>query len=554
MVRSNMQNTMLLMCNPTQDFVKREIESPKDKEELHKKETECHEDPLKEELRIIEECTAQCTNETSENSKNIVENGNVTMEELKTIENGPSGLAESNIKESEVADKYEQIEDPSTNRIPTPPPEEEPLPPCIATVAENVKVKNMKRKQSLTKEPVPDIIVPPPTKKKKSSYKDFIRKHTSCFKISNGKRKLVSKTSSGQQLPKIKLKTPTKKKLNVSKEQTNNRRIKTNKIPLTENNGSTHKQSSKKNTGTSTTKKDHFKKKSKSNTVIKSAAKLLDNLIAKNNVDKVIEEVIHKSMRTVSNISSDRDQCKEKEDKKMGAKISKLVKSECKKIGASRRKSSTKCKNDVIELAPKIPRKLAQIPRWSNGWTWEGESYEGRVFLNSDETTVVRRCYPAMRHIEGDIIRPGHCVLLKAGPRRNDLPYVAKIAALWENPEDGEMMMALLWYYRPEHTEQGRLPIDQPDEVFASRHKDSNSVACIDDKCYVLTFNEYCRYKKEFKRREEGLEAKPTCIPIPESYPRFKRQPPSSNISPDMVFFCRKVYDFRQKRIIKNPA
>lgn len=55
------------------------------------------------------------------------------------------------------------------------------------------------------------------------------------------------------------------------------------------------------------------------------------------------------------------------------------------------------------------------------------------------------------------------------------------------------MMMSLLWYYRPEHTEQGRVLSDQPDEVFASRHKDSNSVACIDDKCYVLTFNEYCR-------------------------------------------------------------
>lgn len=54
-------------------------------------------------------------------------------------------------------------------------------------------------------------------------------------------------------------------------------------------------------------------------------------------------------------------------------------------------------------------------------------------------------------------------------------------------------MMSLLWYYRPEHTEQGRSASDQPDEVFASRHKDSNSVACIDDKCYVLTFNEYCR-------------------------------------------------------------
>lgn len=55
-------------------------------------------------------------------------------------------------------------------------------------------------------------------------------------------------------------------------------------------------------------------------------------------------------------------------------------------------------------------------------------------------------------------------------------------------------MVSLVWYYRPEHTERGRQPADAPDEVFASRHRDANSVACIEDKCYVLTFNEYCRY------------------------------------------------------------
>lgn len=25
-------------------------------------------------------------------------------------------------------------------------------------------------------------------------------------------------------------------------------------------------------------------------------------------------------------------------------------------------------------------------------------------------------------------------------------------------------------------------------------------------------------------------------------------------VSPEVVFFCRKVYDFRQKRILKNPS
>ena len=57
----------------------------------------------------------------------------------------------------------------------------------------------------------------------------------------------------------------------------------------------------------------------------------------------------------------------------------------------------------------------------------------------------------------------------------------------------GEMMMSLLWFYRPEHTEFGRQPGDCNDELFASKHRDFTSVACIEDKCFVMTFNEYCR-------------------------------------------------------------
>ena len=54
-------------------------------------------------------------------------------------------------------------------------------------------------------------------------------------------------------------------------------------------------------------------------------------------------------------------------------------------------------------------------------------------------------------------------------------------------------MMSLLWFYRPEHTDIGRQDEDCPDEVFASRHRDHTSVACIEDKAYVMTTNEYCR-------------------------------------------------------------
>lgn len=157
-----------------------------------------------------------------------------------------------------------------------------------------------------------------------------------------------------------------------------------------------------------------------------------------------------------------------------------------------------------------------------------------------------------MQHMEGDNIVLGDTILLKSGTRKIDLPFVARVIHLWENPEDGEMMLSLVWFYRPEHTEQGRRPCDLDDEIFSSRHKDINSVACIEDKCYVLTFNEYCRYRKTIRRLEEGLSPPSLIVPAPEAkYPRHHRLPPG-HVAPDMVFFCRKIYDFRQRRLQKN--
>ncbi|XP_012284768.1 uncharacterized protein LOC105702077 isoform X2 [Orussus abietinus] len=200
-----------------------------------------------------------------------------------------------------------------------------------------------------------------------------------------------------------------------------------------------------------------------------------------------------------------------------------------------------------------LVRKPFLKPKWSNGWSWEGDSYEAKVYLTNEESAI-RRCYSSMKHVSGDVLRPLDCVLLKSGPRKADLPFVAKIAALWENPDDGEMMFSLLWYYRPEHTEQGRTEFDTEDEVFASRHRDANSVACIEDKCYILTFNEYCRYRKNLRRTEEGLESPGLIVPPGEQvYPRENRQPPIP-VPSDMVLFCRRVYDYRGKKLVKNPG
>lgn len=93
------------------------------------------------------------------------------------------------------------------------------------------------------------------------------------------------------------------------------------------------------------------------------------------------------------------------------------------------------------------------------------------------------------------------------------------------------------------------------DEVYASRHRDIESAECIEDKCYVLTFNEYCRYRKRNRMEEFDVTLSLTDRVIPnlqESYSRMHRIPDSS-VSPELVFVCRQIYDSRYKKLIKNP-
>lgn len=149
--------------------------------------------------------------------------------------------------------------------------------------------------------------------------------------------------------------------------------------------------------------------------------------------------------------------------------------------------------------------------------------------------------------------------------------------------------MSLLWYYRPEHTEQGRQDADGGEEVFASKHKDHNSVACIEDKCYVLTLNEYCRwvkgcdiqgfafpdscgsgvkgialtnnnlsvfltrYRRILKGIEENVDLPPPLVPgvlhqRAEQEGMLAPKVPL-NTSPELVMFCNRVYEFRFKRM-----
>jgi hypothetical protein len=188
-------------------------------------------------------------------------------------------------------------------------------------------------------------------------------------------------------------------------------------------------------------------------------------------------------------------------------------------------------------------------------WSLLGVPEEKILYIRDDEPPKRLICYPAIKHIEGDVIQVRDSVLLRSGAKQTDLPYIAKVCAFWEDAETGGVMMSLFWYYRPEHIEEGRKPHHLVDEIFASRHRDADSVECIEDKCYVLTFNEYCRYRKRCKMDQVNTTWSLTDVTIPvsnESYPRRNRIPDSS-VNPELVFCCRQIYDSRFKRLVKNP-
>lgn len=224
----------------------------------------------------------------------------------------------------------------------------------------------------------------------------------------------------------------------------------------------------------------------------------------------------------------------------------------------SRGQSSMSKKKATINQiqGPLIPwsKRHNGVLKSCNGWQWVGDGTEQKVYLNNEEPPVPRICYDSMKHCtEGDVVKIRDCILLASGNRKKDLPFIAKVTALWENPTDGDMMMSLLWYYRPEHLESGRRSDDMSDEVYASRHRDNTSVACIEDKCYVMTFNEYCRYRKFLRMVDQGLSSGTSIVPDP--VPGYERAEflPTQRVAPDRVFLCRRVYESRQRRLLKNP-
>nr|CAB3225065.1 bromo adjacent homology domain-containing 1 protein-like [Phallusia mammillata] len=194
----------------------------------------------------------------------------------------------------------------------------------------------------------------------------------------------------------------------------------------------------------------------------------------------------------------------------------------------------------------------------NNGWKWIGKPYFGMVYSVECGKYVRRRCFPAMTRRDEDglaVVMVRDCVFLCAGGD-DESPYVAKVTGLWEKPQTGDMTMSLLWYYRPEHTEDSRVHASNlcDDELFLSRHQDEISVACVEDRCHVLSYSEYCRVQARLHRDQawRKCDQRKMVPPLPIKRSRARPSlPGESPVDDNNLFFSRRMYDVKGRRVLK---
>ncbi|KAL4715650.1 hypothetical protein ACJJTC_006229 [Scirpophaga incertulas] len=116
-------------------------------------------------------------------------------------------------------------------------------------------------------------------------------------------------------------------------------------------------------------------------------------------------------------------------------------------VGRGRRRRSGGARRRRALLPPPPPDAEPRAPpRWSNGWNFDGEHYLSKVYLSNDSRLDrTAHCWPRMRHASGDSVARGDCVLLRASAARAQ-PYVARVASLWQNPDDGNAALHVITY------------------------------------------------------------------------------------------------------------
>ncbi|KAK1353440.1 Chromatin remodeling protein EBS [Heracleum sosnowskyi] len=120
----------------------------------------------------------------------------------------------------------------------------------------------------------------------------------------------------------------------------------------------------------------------------------------------------------------------------------------------------------------------------------------------------------------GEIVRAGDCVLIK--PSQPDKrPSVALVDKL-ETDMEGDLMVKLRWYYRPEEASFGRRQFHGAKELLLSDHYETQSANTMEGKCIVHSFLDYTKlenigagdYYSRFEYKVGTKEVTPSRVPV----------------------------------------
>uniref|UniRef100_A0A915BT73 BAH domain-containing protein n=2 Tax=Parascaris TaxID=6254 RepID=A0A915BT73_PARUN len=179
------------------------------------------------------------------------------------------------------------------------------------------------------------------------------------------------------------------------------------------------------------------------------------------------------------------------------------------------------------------------------------------VYFNNDALPTKRVCYKAVRHVrEPETLRVRDSVVVKA---LDGTCNYGKVTRIFLDDNTGNLMASVLWYYNAEQIETDPATVSPPiadKELFASRHIDVVPLDTIEEIIFVITFNEFARYMAENKidalpRAQRPREEDEVWSRGENGYPR-RTLLPCEDTPVELVYFCRRLYDFKQKKITTN--
>lgn len=179
------------------------------------------------------------------------------------------------------------------------------------------------------------------------------------------------------------------------------------------------------------------------------------------------------------------------------------------------------------------------------------------TYYSNDNAPVKRLCFPAVQHItEPETIRVHDAVIVNSEDGSRN---IGKVARIFLDERTDVLMATVFWYYTNEQVEIDKKIIEPPissRELLASRHIDVIPIDTIQEVVYVLTVNEYNRYVAENKidalPREQRPRVEDEVWPRAENTYYRRNSLPCEDSLPELVYFCRRIYDFKQKRITTN--